>query len=1259
MKSANNLLTKRGILCLRVLAVVISLVGFTALNNMLGASAKQAVTAEKIAFENSRDGNAGIYVLNAGSADQTPIINNPAFDGEHVWETTTPTSSGCVTPPSDMVAWFPGDGNAYDIQGGGYHGIVNGGVTFPAGKVAQAFQFDGTSNVFYPTINAGAAYTVDFWVRPTRTGAFFEHLISNNGGNSQNSFGTLRYDANFNRVQYIRNFAASVESGAGTVPPNTYTHIALTFDGSVNRLYINGALAQTSAVHTETFNNPIYVGFTITNPNGELSFVGQIDEVEIFSRALSPAEIQSIVAADSEGKCKPAPQPMTYVVNTTSDTSDGACDSAHCSLREAILAANANAALDTITFNIPGAGVQTINVNSTGLGALPPINNPVNINGYTQPGSAVNTATDGSTNALPLIELNGQALTNSSNNTGLLLRPGSDNSAVRGLVINSFNDSISSVNPAGIYVQAHNIFIGGCFIGTNSEGTAASPNFDGIFLGVASCNGASCITNGTRIGSSAPAERNLISGNIRAGITSETQGKKLTDTEISGNLIGTNAQGTAAIGNEDGVFLINVSIENLRIGVPGEGGGNVISGNKTNGLVILRSGGLPAIDFTIRNNRIGTNAAGTQAVPNGNNPSDPNDTTRSGIWLNNRNVQIGGPNPGDGNLISGNFNRGIYLAVSANNIIQGNLIGTDISGTTALGNFDGVYIGSSNFNTVGGMTAGARNVISGNRDDGVEISIGGNNTVQGNFIGTDASGTADLGNGELGVAMSRAIDNTIGGTDSGAGNRIAFNGEGGVFVAEDSTGNSILGNSIFSNTDLGINLFPHGVTSNDAGDPDTGANNLQNHPVLDSSANSGSGTTVSGTFNSTPSTQFRIEFFSSAACDPSGFGEGETFIGSQNVTTDAGGNAAINFTTAAVVSAGQYITATATDPMDNTSEFSACVGNQSEPADTVSPSVTINQAAGQPDLANGTGISIHFTAVFSEPVIGFGNSASDVALSGTAGANSFTVTEIAPFNGTTYDVAVSGMPRGGNVTVNIPANAAQDAANNPNTASASTDNTVTYVPNRPPTAVADSYSTSQDTPLSIPAPGVLGNDSDPDAGNTITAVLVTGPANAASFALNANGSFNYTPNIGFTGTDSFTYKAKDNFNAESNVVTVTLTVTMQYRFDWFYYSELLLRENVLNQVTAGSNVPVRFTLYGNKGIPYSQPPTSQQISCSTLAPIGAATTINRFAPDPYYSALYDFYQTTWQTQGAWKFTCRRLTLYLNDGTTKSLNFYFR
>ena len=208
--------------------------------------------------------------------------------------------------------------------------------------------------------------------------------------------------------------------------------------------------------------------------------------------------------------------------------------------------------------------------------------------------------------------------------------------------------------------------------------------------------------------------------------------------------------------------------------------------------------------------------------------------------------------------------------------------------------------------------------------------------------------------------------------------------------------------------------------------------------------------------------------------------------------------------------------------------------------DATAPSVTINQASGQTDPT--TSSPIHFTAVFNEPVSGF--TGADVALGGTAGATTAVVTEIAPNDGTTYDVAVSGITGNGTVIASIPASAATDAASNGNSASTSTDNTVSFIANNPPTANNDSYSTREDQALSVSAAnGVLKNDSDADGDTPLTAVLVSGPSNAGSFTLHANGSFSYTPAANFNGSDSFTYNAKDSHGGESAPATATISVT--------------------------------------------------------------------------------------------------------------------
>lgn len=266
----------------------------------------------------------------------------------------------------------------------------------------------------------------------------------------------------------------------------------------------------------------------------------------------------------------------------------------------------------------------------------------------------------------------------------------------------------------------------------------------------------------------------------------------------------------------------------------------------------------------------------------------------------------------------------ILLTTGGNGIISGNFIGTDATGSVDLGNSgSGVDIMSSG-NTVGGTTAGARNIISGNDyQDGITIGSSGSNLVQGNYIGTDKSGTLKVGNGRHGVLLMGAASSIIGGTTPGASNLIAFNGDDGVnIVGSGTVSNSIRGNSIHSNGRLGVDLNSDGVSVNDAGDADTGPNNLQNFPVIASALTVNGSTTISGTLNSTVTTQFDLDFYSSSAADPSGYGEGQTFLGSTQATTDASGNASFSFTPATAVAVGQFITVTATDPNGNTSEFS-------------------------------------------------------------------------------------------------------------------------------------------------------------------------------------------------------------------------------------------------------------------------------------------------------------------------------------------------
>ena len=310
-------------------------------------------------------------------------------------------------------------------------------------------------------------------------------------------------------------------------------------------------------------------------------------------------------------------------------------------------------------------------------------------------------------------------------------------------------------------------------------------------------------------------------------------------------------------------------------------------------------------------------------------------------------------------LSIGGFSTGILLFDCDNNIIEGNHIGLDWSGTISRPNGDGINLLNSSNNLIGGTSLTSPNVISSNQFSGITI-VGSNNVVQGNLIGPNRARRVGFGNGNAGVsigeqpffppALAISNNNVIGGTTPLAGNVIAYNGGPGVVVASE-TGNVVRRNSIFSNLGSGIELGFDGVTPNDPGDSDTGPNLLQNFPLLTSVVSNGSSTTIQGTLNSTPNTTFQIDFYSNAACDPSGNGEGEKVFNAFNndteVTTDANGNATINTILPVELVAGRVLTATATDPQGNTSEFSPCdASNVAGSAEFSVDSRTINEDVG-------------------------------------------------------------------------------------------------------------------------------------------------------------------------------------------------------------------------------------------------------------------------------------------------------------------------
>jgi hypothetical protein len=568
---------------------------------------------------------------------------------------------------------------------------------------------------------------------------------------------------------------------------------------------------------------------------------------------------------------------------------------------------------------------------------------------------------------------------------GVAIRNGAQSNTIGGTTANARN-VISGNKGEGIQVgdagTNSNVILGN-FIGTDAAGSAAVPNGltdpanHSYAAGIAIFAGA----KNNVIGGSVAGSANVISGNAAGAVA-------LSDTATSGNLvrgnlIGTNPTGTSAIANgviDPGYAFSAISIfdgpQSNTIGGTTPGAGNIVSGNNGPGILIS---GVGANANTIQGNVIGLTAPGNAALAN--------QYYGVGIFGSASSNIVGGTVAGARNVLSGNGFNGVAIAGTDTNqnVVAGNFIGTDVTGSAAIGNgLAGVSIfGEAKFNVIGGTISAARNIISANVNDDVEIS-GLNTTdnkVQGNYIGLNAAGTAAMPNNNDGIGVfANAQSNTIGGTSPGTRNFISGHAGYGVAIADIGTnGNFIQGNTIglnafgspVPNTGPGVAFF-YSAQSNFLGGTVAGAsniisgnthegvavyssnsvttkesisrnsifsngglgialydggNNSQPFPNLTtatlSSATNPNGTDVSGSLTAAPNAIYTVEFFASSAGNPSGFGEGQNFIGSATIFTDAGGM--VNFTTslAATPPAGSVIAATATDSLGNTSQFSA------------------------------------------------------------------------------------------------------------------------------------------------------------------------------------------------------------------------------------------------------------------------------------------------------------------------------------------------
>jgi parallel beta-helix repeat protein len=380
-------------------------------------------------------------------------------------------------------------------------------------------------------------------------------------------------------------------------------------------------------------------------------------------------------------------------------------------------------------------------------------------------------------------------------------------------------------------------------------------------------------------------------------------------TSVLDNLIGTDALGAPGLGNAWGV-LLDAPDAVVR--------GNVVSGNTNSGIELG-----DAARAVIAGNRIGLKPAGIVALGNG----AAGVFAPSGLALD---VTVGGILAADRNVISGNGGAGVLLNVSAPMrwTIRGNFIGTDVTGTATVPNgSSGIGIADADENLI------ADNVISGNAGGGISLTQNSEsptgNVISGNVIGSDAAGQLDLGNDSAGIALGAAFDNVI-----GPGNLVAHNSQAGVAISRanftDSDRNRVTANRIRDNFGPGIDLDMFSAfVPNDPLDADAGPNGFQNVPLVASAVAGGGSTSVAGSLDSAPSTPYRIELFSSAACDPDGRGEGATYHGLLVATTDGAGSG--SFEGDVPGDAAGVVTATATDPQGRTSEFSPCVAVTERP----------------------------------------------------------------------------------------------------------------------------------------------------------------------------------------------------------------------------------------------------------------------------------------------------------------------------------------
>ena len=842
-----------------------------------------------------------------------------------------------------------------------------------------------------------------------------------------------------------------------------------------------------------------------------------------------------------------------FIVNTTDDLDDTICTWDHCSLREAINDANLNPGVDTIGFAIaPFSGPAPV-IQPTS--ELPDFIAPAVVDGTSQPFHG-------------RVQLDG-GLAGAAN--GLVIR---GDSRVQGMSITGF----ATFARAGILATGSGNEIIDNVIGLDAAQSGPVPNWLGIHL----------LGPQNRVG--APGHGNVLAGNQDHGIKVGMAEAPSIDTHgnvIQGNVIGYNPgpnwdQVLSAPNLFAGIEL-NTTTGTL-VGGSGLGEGNTISGNEV-GIVASSPANV------IQGNRLGTDVTGTVAVPN-----------LAGITVSfGPDNLIGGGGPGEGNLISGNTLYGIQVDGTGpqNTRILGNLIGTDVTGVTALPNEQaGVYL-TGNGVYVGSTGPGEGNVISGNTFAGIWIYNASQDVISSNQIGVAADGTTPLPNA-IGVFIQTPTSHIdIGGGDPVQDNTIAHNSGAGIAI-QGGENIAILRNRIHDNGGLGIDLGNDGPTANDPDDADGDANHFQNFPVLTAASTIGGTTTIKGTVDGEPGTPvIFMTFFENLTCDPSGFGEGETPIGMRSVAADANGDVSFSFNADVAVPLGHFVSVTATKNSfagSETSEFSACFEVTDTPLDDTTSETA---AAGQPITTDPEGDG----ATPGDPL--------ETSVTPSVGG---TVTIDETFTGTPppagyslagYDVAITAPP--GQINSPIRIAVRLDASAIPAGFDAST--------------------------LQLLRNGVPVLDCSPNEGAA-------------------------TPNPCLSERTTLPDGDVELVALTSQASLWQLATVTPYTVGGFYQPVDNLP--LLNVLKAGQSVPVKFSLGGNRGLGVlaTGSPTSVGFACGSAPVDTIEQTVSGNASGLSYDAPTGQYTLVWKTQKAWSGTCRHLTVRFDDGSILKADFKF-